>query len=178
VLILGGMLSVTRISPGAGVTYLTQQVATGRHDFRPAGRSSAVAYHADPAAQGEAPGWWAGQSRLLFGVAGEVTEQQLQNLIGEGKHPDSGVQLGRLWRTFEAMDDDARQTAVEKAWKALPADATYEQIAQVWLRIWTAPERHPVSGFDVTVSPVKSVSLLWAFGDAHVKRPVRHSLHH
>jgi conjugative relaxase-like TrwC/TraI family protein len=174
---LGGMLSVTRISPGAGIAYLTQQVATGRHDFRPAGPSAAVAYHADPAANGEAPGWWAGQSPVLFGVHGQVTEKQLQNLIGEGRHPDTGEQLGRLWRKFEALDDDARQAAVEKAWKALPEDATYEQIAQVWLRIWTAPERHPVAGFDVTVSPVKSVSLLWAFGDDQVKREVMASHH-
>ncbi|WP_285689993.1 MobF family relaxase [Actinoplanes sp. NBRC 103695] len=171
------MLSVTRISPGAGIAYLTQQVATGRHDFRPAGPSAAVAYHADPAAHGEAPGWWAGQSPVLFGVHGQVTEKQLQNLIGEGRHPDTGEQLGRLWRKFEALDDDARQAAVEKAWKALPEDATYEQIAQVWLRIWTAPERHPVAGFDVTVSPVKSVSLLWAFGDDRVKREVMASHH-
>ncbi|UQU67375.1 relaxase domain-containing protein [Couchioplanes caeruleus] len=171
------MLSVTRISPGAGIAYLTQQVATGRHDFRPAVPSAAVAYHADPGAHGEAPGWWAGQSSVLFGVHGQVTEKQLQNLIGEGRHPDTGEQLGRLWRKFEALDDDGRQAAVEKAWKALPEDATYEQIAQVWLRIWTAPERHPVAGFDVTVSPVKSVSLLWAFGDDQVKREVMASHH-
>ena len=153
-LTVGGMLTVNRISPGAGITYLTSQVADGKHDFRPASQSSAVAYHADPRAHGEAPGWWAGQSTALFGVRGEVTEQQLRALIGEGKDPVTGRQLGRLWRRFPAMDDDARQAAVEKAWKALPADATYEQIAQVWLRIWTAPERHPVAGFDVTVSPV------------------------
>ncbi|WP_199514293.1 MobF family relaxase [Nucisporomicrobium flavum] len=171
------MLSVTRISPGAGIAYLTQQVATGRHDFRPTAPSTVVAYHADPTAHGEAPGWWAGQSHALFGVYGQVTEKQLQNLIGEGRHPETGEQLGRLWRKFEALDDDARQAAVEKAWKALPEDATYEQIAQVWLRIWTAPERHPVAGFDVTVSPVKSVSLLWAFGDARVKREVMASHH-
>lgn len=174
---LGGMLTVMRIAPGAGIKYLTRQVATGRHDFKPAGRSSAVAYHADPGAHGEAPGWWAGQSASLFGVRGEVTEQQMQNLIGEGKHPLTGQQLGRLWRQFPAMNDDARKAAVEKAWKALPADATYEQIAQVWLRIWTAPERHPVAGFDVTVSPQKSVSLLWAFGDDHVKHQVM-AAHH
>jgi conjugative relaxase-like TrwC/TraI family protein len=171
------MLTVTRIAPGAGITYLTQQVATGRHDFRPAGPSAFVAYHADPAAHGEAPGWWAGDSQTLFGISGEVTEQQMQNLIGEGRHPISGVQLGRLWRQYTPMDDDARKQAVENAWAALPADATYEQIAQVWLRIWTAPERHPVAGFDVTVAPVKSVSLLWAFGDAQTKHAVM-AAHH
>ncbi|MEV6851679.1 MobF family relaxase [Actinoplanes sp. NPDC051411] len=171
------MLSVTRISPGAGITYLAQQVATGRHDFRPAAPNATVAYHADPKAHGEAPGWWAGQSHALFGVHGRVSNEQLQKLIGEGRHPQTGEQLGRLWHKFQPMDDQGRQAAVEKAWKALPEDATYEQIAQVWLRIWTAPERHPVAGFDVTVSPVKSVSLLWAFGDDRVKREVM-AAHH
>ena len=174
---VGGMLTVTRISPGAGITYLTRQVATGKHDFRPAGPAAIVAYHADPAAHGEAPGWWAGASSAMFGLDGQVTEQQMQLLIGEGRHPVSGDQLGRLWRRFQAMDDDDRKAAVEKAWKQLPEDATYEQIARVWLRIWTAPERHPVAGFDVTVSPVKSVSLLWAFGDDQVKQQVM-AAHH
>ena len=62
------MLTVTRISPGAGITYLTRQVATGKHDFRPAGPASVVGYHADPAAHGEAPGWWAGNSSASFGL--------------------------------------------------------------------------------------------------------------
>jgi conjugative relaxase-like TrwC/TraI family protein len=113
----------------------------------------------------------------MFGVRGAVEDQQLQRLIGEGKHPRTGEQLGRLWRQFPALDDQARQAAVEKAWAKLPADATYEEIAAVWLRIWTAPERHPVAGFDVTVSPVKSVSLLWAFGDDRIKHQVM-AAHH
>ncbi|MBG0567523.1 MobF family relaxase [Actinoplanes aureus] len=171
------MLTVTRIAPGAGIAYLTRQVATGRHDFRPAEPHSVVAYHADPTAHGEAPGWWAGQSNALFGVRGEVTEQQLQRLLAEGKNPVTGEQLGRLWRQYQAMDDDARRAAVEKAWEKLPKGATYEQIARVWLNIWTAPERRPVAGFDVTVSPVKSVSLLWAFGDDIVKQQVM-AAHH
>jgi conjugative relaxase-like TrwC/TraI family protein len=174
---VGGMLTVTRIAPGAGITYLTRQVATGRHDFRPAQPHSVVAYHADPTAHGEAPGWWAGQSNALFGVHGDVTEQQLQRLLAEGKNPVTGEQLGRLWRQYQPMDDDARQAAVEKAWAKLPKDATYEQIARVWLNIWTAPERRPVAGFDVTVSPVKSVSLLWAFGDDTIKQQVM-AAHH
>ena len=174
---VGVMLTVTRIAPGAGITYLTKQVATGKHDFRPASLNSAVAYHADPAAQGEAPGWWAGQSHALFGVSGAVTTAQMQNLIGEGKHPVSGKQLGNLWRQYTIMDDTARTAAVHKAWKQLPADATYEQIARVWLTIFTAPDRQPVAGFDVTVSPVKSVSLLWAFGDDTIKHEVM-AAHH
>ncbi|MBM2623404.1 relaxase domain-containing protein [Actinoplanes sp. LDG1-06] len=171
------MLTVTRISPGAGIAYLTRQIAAGKHDFRTAEHGGLVAYHADPRARGEAPGWWAGQAERMFGMTGQVTESQMLYLIGSGQHPETGKQLGRLWRRFPALDDDARRAAVDKAWAKLAPDATYEQIAQVWLRIWTAPERHPVAGFDVTVSPVKSVSLLWAFGDGTVKQHVM-AAHH
>lgn len=171
------MLSVTRIAPGAGIAYLTRQVAGAGHDFRPARGDSVAAYHADPAARGEAPGWWAGDSNKLFGVDGAVSDEQIQRLIGNGQHPQTGQHLGQLWRVYKPMDDTARQAAVEQAWAKLPADATYEQIARAWLTIWTAPERRPLAGLDVTVSPAKSVSLLWAFGDDRVKGEVM-AAHH
>jgi conjugative relaxase-like TrwC/TraI family protein len=171
------MLSITRIAPGAGMDYLMRQIAAGREDFRPAPRGSPMTYFADPDAHGEAPGWWAGQSHALFGVQGNVTDQQADRLIGRGQNPVTGQHLGRLWRAYVPMTDEYRKEAVERAWRALPADATYEQIAAVWLRIWTMPERRAVAGFDVTVSPVKSVSLLWAFGDDTVKAQVMAAQH-
>ncbi|WP_433294564.1 MobF family relaxase [Actinoplanes sp. CA-030573] len=171
------MLSVTRIAPGLGIEYLTRQVAADGHQFRPAADASVAAYHADPAARGEAPGWWAGDSTALFGVSGTVSNEQIKRLIGAGQHPATGKQLGLMWRRYRPMDDAARQAAVEKAWAALPDDATYEQVARAWLRIWTAPERRPLAGLDVTVSPVKGVSLLWAFGNEQVKAEVM-AAHH
>ncbi|GAA1574350.1 hypothetical protein GCM10009827_115260 [Dactylosporangium maewongense] len=171
------MLSVTKIHPGAGVNYLLTQVAPGKHDFRPAPNNSGLAYYADSAAHGEAPGWWTGQAQELFGVGPIVQPQELQLLIGEGKHPVSGKQLGRLWRRFEPLTDSRREELAEQALKALPDDATHEQRYKVWLDVWTAPERRPVAGFDVTVSMRKSESLLWAFGDDRVKAQVM-AAHH
>ncbi|WP_432983231.1 MobF family relaxase [Dactylosporangium sp. CA-233914] len=171
------MLSVTKIHPGAGVNYLLTQVAPGKHDFRPAPNNSGLAYYADSTAHGEAPGWWTGQAQELFGVGPIVQPSELQLLIGEGKHPITGKQLGRLWRRFEPLTDARREELAEQALAALPDGATHEQRFKVWLDVWTAPERRPVAGFDVTVSMRKSESLLWAFGNGHVKAQVM-AAHH
>ncbi|MDR7277650.1 MobF family relaxase [Catenuloplanes atrovinosus] len=170
------MLNVTRISPGAGYRYLTEQVAAGRHDMR-APPEGPTPYYIDPQARGEAPGWWAGDGARVLGVSGWVSEPQMRLLIGEGRHPAAGYRLGRAWRIYAPQTDATRVQAVEQAWAALPDDATVEQRDKAWLDIMTAPERRAVSGYDVTVSPVKSVSLLWAFGDDGTKREVM-AAHH
>ncbi|MFG2042224.1 MobF family relaxase [Dactylosporangium sp. NPDC048998] len=171
------MLSVARIAPGDGIRYLTDQVATGRHDFRKNPESAAAAYMSDAVAHGEAPGWWAGQTLAMFGISGIVDTEQLQRLIGKGQHPVTGEQLGRLWRIYRPMTDEYRAAAYEKALAKLPADATVEQKAKLWNDIHLMPERKAVAGFDVTVSMVKSGSLLFAFGDDHVKAQVMSAQH-
>ncbi|MDP9792581.1 conjugative relaxase-like TrwC/TraI family protein [Catenuloplanes nepalensis] len=168
---------MTRISPGAGYRYLTEQVAAGRHDMRAPPGAGPTPYYIDPQARGEAPGWWAGDGARVLGVTGWVSEPQMQWLIGEGRHPTAGYRLGRSWRVYAPQTDEARAEAVERAWAALPDDATVEQRDKAWLDIMTAPERRAVSGYDVTVSPVKSVSILWAFGDERVKGEVM-AAHH
>ena len=172
------MLTITKISPGVGsIRYLMDQIARGRLDFRPATSGGVVAYYADPAAHGEAPGWWAGAGATVLGVRGFVTEPQMARLVGEGKHPATGEQLGQLWRTYAPMTDAARGEAVARAVGKLLPDATVEQQAKVWLDAMTMPERTAVAAYDITVSPVKSVSLLWAFGDDRVKALVMGAHH-
>ncbi|HKS98252.1 MAG TPA: MobF family relaxase [Rugosimonospora sp.] len=164
------VLTITKMSPGVGsIRYLMDQIARGRLDFRPAPPTSAVAYYADPTAHGEAPPWWAGAGADLLGVRGFVSEEQMRLLVAQGKHPVTEEQLGQLWRTYTPMTDAARREALALAVAKLPADATVEQRAKAWLDIMTAPDRTAVAAYDVTVSPVKSVSLLWAFGDDRVK---------
>ncbi|MEV6923995.1 MobF family relaxase [Dactylosporangium sp. NPDC051485] len=171
------MLSVVRIAPGDGIRYLIDQVATGRHDFRKTPENAAVAYMADATAHGEAPGWWAGQTRELFGISGIVDPEHLHRLIGKGQHPVTEEQLGRMWRIYQPMTDEYRAAAYEKALAKLPADATVEQKAKLWNDIHLMPERKAVAGFDVTVSMVKSGSLLFAFGDDRVKSAVMAAQH-
>ncbi|MFI6129455.1 MobF family relaxase [Micromonospora sp. NPDC051141] len=166
------MLAVTRISPGDGYRYVMEQVAAGRHDLRPLGHSGPTPYYINHAARGESPGWWAGNGAAVLGVRGWVTEQQMRYLIGQGRNPRTGFRLGQNWRIYAPMTDEKRDEAVRRALIHLPDDATVEQRDRVWHRIMNAPERRAVSAYDVTVSPVKSVSLLWAFGDDTVKQDV------
>jgi hypothetical protein len=94
-------------------------------------------------------------------------------LVAEGCHPINGAWLGRIWHRYNTADtEQRRRLALKKALAELPADATPEQRQQTWDRVMTAPQRHAASAFDVTVSPVKSVSLLWAFGDDHTRQTV------
>ncbi|MFY1623775.1 MobF family relaxase [Micromonospora sp. WMMD735] len=171
------MLSITRISPGSGYRYVMEQVAAGRHDMRTPTDNGPTPYYVDPTARGESPGWWAGDGAAVLGMSGPVVEKQMRFLVGQGRHPRSGYQLGQRWRTYAPQTDATRAAAAQRALLALPDDATIEQRDKVWHDAMTAPERRAVSAFDVTVSPVNSVSLLWAFGDAEVKRDVM-AAHH
>src|SRR4051794_8266053 len=78
------MMTVHVLHAGNGYTYLTRSVAAG--DAR-LGRSEALAdYYL---AKGQPPGRWAGRGAATLGVAGVVTEAQMRNLFGEGRHPDA-----------------------------------------------------------------------------------------
>ncbi|MFC8850570.1 MULTISPECIES: MobF family relaxase [unclassified Micromonospora] len=171
------MLSVTRISPGDGYRYFVEQVAAGRHDMRPIGEAEPTRHYLEPTARGESPGWWAGDGATVLGVSGWVTERQIRYLIGQGRHPQAGHRLGQKWRIYPPMTDEYRDQAVQRALAQLPDDATVEQRDKVWHDISNAPERRAVSAYDVTVSPVNSVSLLWAFGGDDVKHDVM-AAHH
>jgi conjugative relaxase-like TrwC/TraI family protein len=166
------MLRITRITPGPGYEYLTGQVANGRHDFRPTGPGSPTAYYADAQARGEAPGWWAGSGARVLGVSGEVTQPQMRLLVAEGRHPITGAKLGRPWRRYKPATETQRQEDLTKALAGLPHDATPEQKQRAWQQTMAAPARHADAAFDLTVSPVKSVSLLWAFADDPTRQTV------
>ncbi|WP_434744030.1 MobF family relaxase [Micromonospora sp. SH-82] len=149
-----------------------EQVAAGRHDSQTPTAGGPTPYYTDPTARGESPGWWTGTGAAVLVVSGRVKESQMRYLVGQGRHPEAGYQLGQRWRTYAPMTDEYRAAAAERALSLLPDDATVEQRDKAWHDAMTAPERRSVSAFDVTVSPVNSVSLLWAFGDDDVKRDV------
>ena len=176
------MLSVGRIFAGDGWRYLWEQVAAGAEDY----------YLAD-VARGEAPGRWGGRAaRPELGLEGEVNKQQMHRLFGLLAHPDQDTVLGRAPRIYRSTDEriiaarqahDERQhdkwvaRAVELAesrapdhqvdaeWRAHNARAG-EEWAEREAVIRRGGERHAVAGFDLTFSPPKSVSVLWAAADA------------
>jgi len=85
------MMSLHKLSAGSGYTYLTRQVAVG--DSTERGFSSLGDYYS---AKGEAPGVWAGKGLASLEVSGQVSEQQMLNLFGEGLHPNADVIAGEL----------------------------------------------------------------------------------
>ena len=84
-------MTVHVLHAGNGYTYLTRTVAA--HDTR-LGRSEALADYYT--AKGQPPGHWAGRGADLLGVTGTVTEEQMRNLFGEGRHPDADTVTVRL----------------------------------------------------------------------------------
>ena len=84
-------MSLHKLSAGDGYTYLTRQVAAADDTHR--GRDSLGAYYEQ---KGESPGIWLGSGvASLSGcerdtiVAGVVTEEQMFELFGLGRHPNA-----------------------------------------------------------------------------------------
>lgn len=132
-------MSIRRLSLGAGYRYLMDSIAAG--DGRPEQSSSLTRYYTE---SGTPPGVFMGAG--LAGLGGgvgveagsEVSEEHLYRMLGECADPLSGAPVGR------------RPNSPGRA-----AVARGEQRAT----------RPPVAGFDLTFSPSKSVSTLWALAD-------------
>jgi DNA primase catalytic core len=79
-------MGVHKLTAGDGYTYLTRQVAV--HDATDRGHQGLADYYTE---KGESPGrWWgAGLAALDVEEGSEVTEQQMRNLFGEGRHPEA-----------------------------------------------------------------------------------------
>ncbi len=79
-------MGVHKLTAGDGYTYLTRQVAA--HDATNRGHQGLADYYAE---KGESPGRWfgTGLTALDVDVGSEVTEAQMRNLFGEGRHPNA-----------------------------------------------------------------------------------------
>src|SRR3954452_4226613 len=99
------VMTVHVLHAGNGYTYLTRSVAAC--DAR-LGRSEALAdYYV---AKGQPPGRWAGRGAATLGVAGVVTEVQMRNLFGEGRHPDAEDVAAGLVASGATPEEAARAT--------------------------------------------------------------------
>ena len=135
-------MSLHKLSAGSGYTYPTRQVAAG--DVTARGRGSLGGYYEQ---RGETPGTWlgAGLASLDGGpLTGDpVTEAQMLALFGRGAHPNSPT-------TESAIDGQ-------------PAGSSGS--VRLGAPFVTTGPRVSVAGYDLTFSPVKSVSALWALAD-------------
>jgi TrwC relaxase len=96
-------MTVHKLTAGDGYTYLTRQVAA--HDVGSRGFETLGAYYTE---RGEAPGVWMGSGRAAvpdFPVAGNVTEEQMFALFGQGRHPNARA-LERSMRTAGASEKE------------------------------------------------------------------------
>ena len=104
-----------------------------------------------------------GEGQIVPGM--EVTEDQLALLIGMGRDPITGEQLGRAFPTYKRLAD-----RIDERVAALDPEMTQEDCAAETARIEAEETavgmRHAVAGFDLTFSVPKSVSVLWGVADA------------
>ncbi len=160
------MLTMRRLSLGKGYRYLMESIATG--DGREQQSSPLTRYYAE---SGTPPGVFLGSGlAVLGGLAGvekgsQVSETHLYRMLGEVTDPVTGEPLGRAANTQSVIPG-------ESAWERLsrrphrrsdghPSDRRPRPRKERWRTV----RRPAVAGFDLTFSPSKSVSTVWALAD-------------
>ena len=98
--------SIRRMTAGNGYKYLLKTVVAGDGD-----RSLSTPLTRYYAETGTPPGRWMGGGvrDLTLHEGDEVTERQLELLIGHGRHPVTETQLGRAYPAYEK---DSKRKAV------------------------------------------------------------------
>ena len=195
-------IGIQKLSAGSGYEYLTRQVAamdaTGR------GHTTLADYYS---ANGEAPGQWFGGGLDGVGLApgDPVTAEQMKLLFGAGLDPVTGERLGRRFAVYgnEPTSFDAELDRRLAMWQAEHLEAVPRDVRDglrtTLAREWFAREygrepsgprelygfivkatthaRTSVAGFDLTFTPPKSVSALWAVAGPELAAAIR-AAHH
>ncbi|MGW1341358.1 MobF family relaxase [Kribbella sp. NPDC002412] len=170
------VLSIHRMNAGEGYLYLLRHVAAGDVDRRMA--TPLTAYYT---ASGYPPGRWMGQGLGGLGADGlvpgsEVTEAQMAALFGRAEDPLTGRTLGEPYRVFKGPEERIRDR-IRDLGPAL-SDAERERaVAGIRREEMRKKSRQAVAGFDLTFSPVKSVSALWATADVGIQEQIA-AAHH
>jgi conjugative relaxase-like TrwC/TraI family protein len=163
------MMTIRRISLGAGYRYLMESVAVG--DGATGKPSDLIAYYA---ASGTPPGIFMGAGLAGLGLEpGEtVTEEHLFRMLGLLADPVTGMPLGstptktaatlsqRIAARVSAVPDDV--SPKERADRVAAIEAEEKARTQ---KLGT-----PVAGFDLTFSPAKSISVAWALAEPQTKQ--------
>ncbi|WP_257995145.1 MobF family relaxase, partial [Brevibacterium luteolum] len=164
------------MSAGDGYKYLLRTVAAGDGD-----RSLSTPLTRYYAEAGTPPGRWLGSGTTALGhgelaPGAQVSEAQLQLLVGMGRDPITGVPLGRAYPVYASTAD---QVAVRVA-QLDPALGLIERgraVAQIEADEAARGSRRAVAGFDFTFSVPKSASVLWAVADAGTQALIAQAHH-
>jgi hypothetical protein len=156
-------------------------------------------YYSADVARGEAAGRsWGSAAGPELGLAGQVTEEQMERVFGLLMHPVGNEVLGQAPRQYRSVAErlEAARDAHRKEWTArwarrevdlvgagagearIEAElaGAREEAGEGWSEVEASirrgGERAAVAGFDLTFSPPKSVSVLWAAADAEGREAI------
>ena len=169
-------VSMRVMSAGDGYRYLLKSVVAGDGD-----RSLSTPLTRYYTEAGAPPGFWMGSGlgRLGHGelVEGaQVSEAQLQLLIGMGHDPITGDPLGRAYQQFAPIAERVKQR-VDALDPELGPAARAREVATIEVEEAERGTRRAVAGFDFTFSVPKSLSAIWAVADAGTQSLVAEAHH-
>ena len=132
---------------------------------------------------GTPPGRWLGGGLDGLGddhrhlrAGRRVGADQLRALIQDGADPITHRPLGRAFPAHVSTADRVRALTADLS-VHLSADERAARIEQIERQVARTNKNRAVHGFDFTFAPPKSVSVLWALGDAGVREQVE-AAHH
>jgi conjugative relaxase-like TrwC/TraI family protein len=157
------VMSLHKLSAGGGVDYLLRHTCCG--DVERAATTPLSSYYT---AAGYPPGRWMGAGLAGLnggeGVSGVVGEVGMERLFALGLDPATGAPLGKNWAVHKTATERiaARITALPERLPDADRSAAITRIENE-----EQAKRTPVavSGFDLTFTVPKSVSVVWALAD-------------
>ncbi|GAB3546624.1 MobF family relaxase [Arthrobacter tumbae] len=164
------------MSAGDGYKYLLRSVVAADGD-----RSLSTPLTRYYAEEGTPPGRWLGSGLAGLGdgrlsTGDQVSEAQLQLLVGMGRDPVTGEPLGRAFPRYAAVAQRIKQRVEQLPGELGPA-VRAEATAQIENEETTQGTRRAVAGFDYTFSVPKSVSVLWGVADAGMQALITEAHH-
>ncbi len=158
-------VSMRVMSAGDSYKYLLRTVAAGDRD-----RSLSTPLTRYYNAEGTPPGRWMGSglSALDHGQIAsgdEVSEAQLQLLVGMGCDPVTGAPLGRAYPVYKSIAQRIEDRAATLDPHLDPVGRA-RAIVAIEAEETERGTRRAVAGFDFTFSIPESASVLWAVADA------------
>jgi conjugative relaxase-like TrwC/TraI family protein len=132
---------------GDGYTYLTRNIASG--DTHRGSRDPLVGYYA---ASGNPPGYWVGHGCADLGMEGEVTEEHMLALFGEGLRPDANEFIAEKIAEGAGVDEAIKAARLGRRMAQYDRDvplveslrAAYAEFSRQHGRRPTVDERHDI----------------------------------
>ncbi|AHI02833.1 conjugal transfer protein [Corynebacterium falsenii DSM 44353] len=169
-------VSMRVMSAGDGYMYLVRTVVAGDGD-----RSLSTPLTRYYKAEGTPPGRWMGSGLEALGTGqiasgDEVSEAQLQLLVGMGRDPVTGAPLGRAYPVYKTIAQRIEERTATLDPYLDPA-ARARAITAIEAEEAEHGTRRAVAGFDFTFSIPKSASVLWAVADAGTQSLIAEAHH-